>query len=113
MDRAFALLLVAAILISPLGWIYYMPVAAGPIAAIVFAQERRGPWTWWSVLLGVIAIAGFYWPHPLLGAMQPNRWATLVFTSAYFWASLAAWTWLMTENHRFQGLTTRTGRSAK
>ena len=50
-----------------------------------------------SICWGLIAIAlaGFFWPHPLLGILQPNRWATLVFTSAYFWASLAAWVWLM------------------
>ena len=94
-DRAFALLLIAAILMSPLGWIYYLPVAAGPVAAIVFREPRTGSRRWWSVLIGVIAVAGLFWPHPLLGAFQPNPWATLVVTSAYFWATLAAWTWLV------------------
>ena len=94
-DRAFALLLVAAVLISPLGWIYYMPMTLGPIAAIVFARERPQSGSWRATLAGTVAIVGFFWPHPLLGAFQPNRWATLVFTSAYFWAALAAWTWLV------------------
>jgi hypothetical protein len=93
-DRAFALLLVAAILISPLGWIYYAPVIAGPVAALI-DDWRSVTRRWWSALLPGVAVAGFFWPHPLLGLFQPNRWATVLVTSAYFWAVLAAWTWLM------------------
>ena len=112
-DRAFALLLVAAVLISPLGWIYYMPVAAGPIAAIVFAEERRGPWTWWSVLLGVIAIAGFFWPHPLLGAHAAEPVGDAGVHVRVLLGVAGGVDVADDGHHRFQGLTTRTGRSAK
>jgi alpha-1,2-mannosyltransferase len=95
-DRAFALLLVAAILISPLGWIYYAPVVAGPVAALLVDERRALTRRWGSVLLGGVAVAGCFWPHPLLGVFQPNRWSTVLFTSAYFWGVLAAWGWLLT-----------------
>ena len=93
-DRAFAMLLIAALLISPLGWIYYMTVVAGPVAAVVFEPRPHGRHGWLSIGIGTVAAVGLLWPHPLLGAFQPSRWATLVFTSAYFWAALAAWMWL-------------------
>jgi len=99
-DRAFAVLIVAALLMSPLGWIYYMPLAAGPIAAVVLARERRRAPNSWSALAAAIAIVGFLWPHPLLGVLQPNRWATLLFTSMYFWGTLAAWTWLVIDGRQ-------------
>jgi len=105
-DRAFALLLVAAILISPLGWIYYAPVIAGPVAALFIDEWRLTPQRWWSTLIAGVAVAGFFWPHPLLGLFQPNRWATVLFASAYFWAVLAAWTWLMLESRYFFWKTT-------
>jgi hypothetical protein len=104
-DRAFALLLVAAILISPLGWIYYTPVIAGPVAALLIDEWQLTRHRW-SALIAGVAVAGFFWPHPLLGLLQPNRWATVFFTSAYFWAVLAGWTWLMLESRYFFWKTT-------
>jgi len=94
-DRAFALLLVAAPLMSPLGWIYYFGIGAGPVAALVFGPRRQHVRSWSSILVAAIAGVGLFWPHPLLGAFQPHRWATLFVTSAYFWGALAAWTWLV------------------
>ena len=45
-DRAFGLLLVAAQLMSPLGWIYYQWLPAGPIAATIRSgsgcDDRQG-----------------------------------------------------------------------
>jgi hypothetical protein len=63
---------------------------------------------WWSALLSGVAVAGFFWPHPLLGLFQPSRCATVLVTSAYFWAVLAAWTWLMLES-RARHLNASTG----
>ena len=40
-DRAFALLLVAAQLMSPLGWIYYLWLPAGPLAAVALRAGRE------------------------------------------------------------------------
>jgi hypothetical protein len=100
-DRAFALLLVAAQLISPLGWIYYVTLAAGPVAAVAIrprTESRRLQWT--GAGLAAAAAAGFAWPLPFMGAFQPHRWATLLIASAYGWATLALWAWLMLDYRR-------------
>jgi len=96
-DRAFALLLISAQLISPLGWVYYLPIAAGPVGAIVCRPRTtdRVRATNASRALAAIAIVGFAWPLTLLGVGQPHGWATFLITSMYFWATLAAWTWLL------------------
>jgi alpha-1,2-mannosyltransferase len=98
-DRAFALLLVAATLMSPLGWIYYVTLAAGPVAALALRprRERQGPL---SRALVAGCIVGFAWPLPLVGAFQPHRWATLVIASMYFWATLSLWIWLVIDYAR-------------
>ena len=40
-DRAFALLLLAALLVSPLGWTYYWWLALGPMVAVVASRWGR------------------------------------------------------------------------
>lgn len=100
-DRAFALLLVAAQLISPLGWIYYIALAAGPVAAVATRprpEDRRLQWV--GAALGAAAAAGFAWPLPFMGAFQPHRWATLLIASAYGWATLSLWAWLFLDYQR-------------
>jgi hypothetical protein len=52
-DRSFALLLLCALLVSPLGWMYYLWLAAGPLAALALAHgERLGTATRMPVLSG-------------------------------------------------------------
>lgn len=46
-DQAFLLLLIGSLLASPLGWIYYMPILAGPL--IVMARRRELPGRAWCV----------------------------------------------------------------
>ena len=119
-DRAFGLLLAASQLISPLGWIYYLCLPAGPVAALALRQkgadlsggstalqvrEEGGPeglhYTLgrsrgrWRTVLGGIAVAGFLLPTGLLLVGQPHAWATPLVGSAYFWATLALWLWLL------------------
>jgi glycosyl transferase family 87 len=108
-DRAFALLLVAAQLISPLGWIYYMWLPIGPMAAMIFRRmPERGALepsirAWTSRMLAAIACVGFAWPMPFLTAFQPHRWATASIASIYFWATLATWLWLVDDAVHFAG----------
>jgi alpha-1,2-mannosyltransferase len=94
-DRAFALLLVAAQLLSPVGWVYYLWLAAGPVAAIAFSS-RRSQWVPRpvAVFLGA-GLAGFFTPISAPYFFQPSAWATLILGSVYFWASLALWAWLV------------------
>ena len=107
-DRAFALLLVAAQLMSPLGWIYYLWLPAGPIAALALKLRNREVaqafrpadaalkrCATFRHLLALIAAIGFVWPMPLLLAFRTHAWATLTIASVYFWATLALWVWLL------------------
>jgi alpha-1,2-mannosyltransferase len=98
-DRAFGLLLVAAQLISPLGWIYYLWLPAGPVAAAAFGSRPDGSRRRAARGLAIAAAIGFAWPMPLLMAFQPHAWATLLVASIYFWATLALWMWLLLDVH--------------
>jgi alpha-1,2-mannosyltransferase len=99
-DRAFALLLSAALLISPLGWIYYLWLAAGPMAvlALRWSRERTrdrydpgaGASRWRRRFL-MLAVPGLVWPHFATFLFQPHAWATPLLASAYFWSIAALW----------------------
>jgi hypothetical protein len=96
-DRAFALLLVAAQLVSPLGWVYYLWLPAGPVAMLV---ANRSPYRLFGIrdnaVLLMIATAGLFIPPTALFMFQPRPWATVIVGSAYFWATFSLWVWLLT-----------------
>ena len=107
-DRAFALLLLAALLISPLGWTYYWWLALGPMVAVVAswrgrdAGGERSPASnsgRWRRALLLVAVPGLIWPLPATIAFQPSAWATVLPGSAYFWATLALWAALIADWH--------------
>ncbi len=99
-DRSFALLLLAALLISPLGWTYYLWLPLGPIVALGSLwwgepgrtrPDRAAPprWLLW------LAAPGFFLPTFLTLTFQPSRWATLLLGSMHSWAVLFLWTALV------------------
>lgn len=108
-DRAFALLLLAALLVSPLGWTYYWWLALGPMVAVVAcrwgrdardAHVERWPASntrCWRRALLLVAVPGLFWPLPATIAFQPSAWATVFLGSAYFWATLALWAALIAD----------------
>jgi hypothetical protein len=97
-DRAFALLLSAALLISPLGWIYYLWLAVGPMAVLALRWSREktrdgydpgaGAARWRRRFL-MLAVPGLVWPHFATFLFQPHAWATPLLASAYFWGIAA------------------------
>jgi hypothetical protein len=117
-DQDLALLVLASILLCPLGWTYYLWLAGPPLLAVVLrgwplgldAGTTRRRWS--RVLLAVMAVA-FLWPPvltrlfqpewagpqadpsvPLLGdgtPLQPAALATLTIGNVFFWGLLAAW----------------------
>ncbi len=102
-DRNFALLLVAALLISPLGWLYYLWLPLGPVVALASrwwgaksprSAERPAPARWRDRLLW-LAAPGFFLPTTVTLAFQPSPWATLVLGSLHSWAVLLLWTALV------------------
>ena len=76
-DRSYALLGLAALLISPLGWIYYLPVVLGPVLVVLGRQPSR--WLWPLVAVAVcpytILVSRFYGK---VGTMFVGQWAFAV-----------------------------------
>lgn len=71
----------ASILISPLGWAYYVPLLAGPLTAVAIARP--------VILTGGV---GFIWPLPMLLPLAPNTAiAWLVVYSIQTWSLVATW----------------------
>ena len=80
-DLGWAVILVACLLMSPLGWAYYAPLAFGPLVATWPRISRAGQWLVGAagVLLCVPAVP----PDVVL-----NSFATLTWGSVYGWAML-------------------------
>ena len=75
-----------SLLASPLGWAYYLPLAAGPLTAI--AIRRR------AILLAGI---GFLWPVPFAMALVPTApLANVTLISLMSWSLIALWCVSMT-----------------
>ncbi len=99
-DRAFAILLVSALLLSPLGWTYYFWLPAVPIAALIrgwWVQHSTPPakdspprsFLSWSLFL--IAAPGLFAPVSLALIGQPSALATVVMGGISFWSLLLVW----------------------
>jgi len=87
-DRAFALLVLTSLLVTPLGWVYYLWLIAGPFLALRY-ELAPGLRSWRTWIL-VAAVPGALWPLVLIGRWQ-SAWATVTFDSAYFWLTIALW----------------------
>ena len=88
-DGLFALGVTAALLVSPVGWIYYDMWFAGPVLALGLTER------WWDgagrrFLLGLFGVPLLLAPG-MLAAGQPNGWLSVSIGSLYFWSLLALW----------------------
>ncbi|MBP1777986.1 MAG: hypothetical protein H6Q86_3997, partial [candidate division NC10 bacterium] len=85
-DWAFLLLLLAILIFSPLGWVYYAWFLVPPLIAVgaegFFRRQR-------ALLLPAYAAA--FWPLPLTLICQPSALATATAGSIYFWGFLSLW----------------------
>ncbi len=104
-DRSFLLLLLAAALISPLGWIYYLFLSVGPLTALSYQwwQERlsgngQGATTLRNFLI-CSAGCGLIVPFQYARIFQPHGLATFTIGSIYFWSILAVWIGLIIDGH--------------
>ncbi len=93
-DADWAVLLLAALLISPLGWNYYLWIAVWPVAAVIAARQ---PWRHPAAadLWLVPGLGGWLWWGAMTGWGQPHTLATLTAGSFYFWALLSLWIWTL------------------
>lgn len=89
-DRQFLLVTAAAILISPLAWIYYLWFVIPPITAHLASPATEGSRVRWILLIGAV---GLLTPPPLVRAAL--SWGagvgTLTVGSAYTWSLVAIW----------------------
>ncbi len=88
-DRDWLLVMLAALLISPLAWTYYGWWLFGPaVAAWRTARPARPSLR--AVAL-VAALAGGWLPWPMVEAGQPSSWATVLWGSTYTWSLIVVW----------------------
>jgi hypothetical protein len=91
-DRAFATLILAALLISPLGWVYYLWLALGPMTVIV-GLGSSGKRAMAHVPSWLLRSAGvlLFVPVTATALFQPSVVATATLASVYSWALLLLW----------------------
>jgi hypothetical protein len=80
-DARWAAAIAVALLVSPLGWIYYLPFAFGSLAAL--GSERR-----WSGLLTAAVIAACVPMSVHFQAIELGRLAAVTLGAAYTWGML-------------------------
>jgi dolichol-phosphate mannosyltransferase len=104
-DRAFALLLVGALLLSPLGWAYYYWLPLGPVLVLaaswwptnVSLSDPPAPTSPWARGLLLAALPGLIYPVLHTNFGQPHSFMTLVIGNTYFWGALLVWTALFAD----------------
>ncbi len=102
-DRSLAMLLTAAMLITPLGWIHYPVLFMGPAAAWILTLYReRSSSRVGSVafVLVLLAAPGLFWPSQLTPLIDPGPARTLIFGSMHFWMYAFFWLALLVEGFR-------------
>ena len=87
-DLVFSLLIVTALLISPLGWVYYLWLAVGPLAVVLrrlcSARDLRFEMTF-------VAMIGLLWFPRALVLETPSILGTLIPGSVYGLGLLCLW----------------------
>lgn len=96
-DRAFAGLILTALAVSPLGWIYYLFLAGGPLFVLWQAIERR-PARGRDLLIAM-AVPGLIWPVAMAGLFRLTPWGPVTFGSVYGWTTLALWGAVLIDAH--------------
>lgn len=87
-DHEYWLVLASALLISPLGWGYYIPLLIAPMVAVW--RTRPEPTVIHDRVLVGIAVSGLLVPITVTNTWSHPLWAVTV-GSAYFWSLLAVW----------------------
>jgi Glycosyltransferase family 87 len=82
-DTHWAILATAMLLMSPLGWMYYIPLLIPPLCATIPLLRRLGP---------VLVAGAILWvPSNLLARNHFGPLATATFASPYTWGLLLLW----------------------
>ena len=93
-DHLFAVALLAAQLVSPLGWVYYLWLPVAPLLAMWLTRAQ--PFKARDVAVW-LALPGLLWPLPLFTVGVHEWWQPLTLRSIYSWATLFLWVAVMLE----------------
>lgn len=88
-DRSYVTLIAGALLTSPLGWMYYLPLLGGPALALVRTMNARP--SRMRNALAWLAVPGFLLPAMVTGAWEGWPWAGPTVGSIYAWTTLLVW----------------------
>jgi hypothetical protein len=81
-DRSYALLALACLLISPLGWLYYLPSILAPV--VVVLGRRLSRWLWPLIAIGVCPYMALVSPdYGKLGTLVVGQWAFAIIASMF------------------------------
>jgi len=103
-DRSFAILISSAILISPLGWTYYLFLMLGPLSALISqwynqfrltVSQQSSTLQRIQALLLLGSIPGFLVPLYSMPNLYSTALGTITIGSAYFWSTLMLWAFLV------------------
>jgi hypothetical protein len=88
-DRSLAVAVTAALLLTPLGWVYYVFFFVGPFVALMCRNA------WWKSRVRIagfaLALVSLSLAPGILASGQPSGWATLSIGSGYFWGVFLLW----------------------
>ena len=88
-DRGYLRVLLVTILISPLGWVYYLWIVAGPAVAVWLSlRARRSTLSHWLVIL---AVPGLFAPIGVTLKWANQPWSAVTIGSIYTWSTLLLW----------------------
>lgn len=100
-DRSFAILLTAALLLSPLGWVYYFCLPLGPVGAVALRWwSEQADDSCWSRGLLFAAFCGLLCPITMVRQFQPSAAATLLLGNLFSYCLLAVWIALLLDGIR-------------
>ena len=88
-DWLFVLLLLSALLASPLGWIYYLWLVVGPMAGLFVSSWGLTSRT--QRAMAVLAVPGVFCPLVFLAGWSATPWASWTVGSIYFWTAFCLW----------------------
>lgn len=87
-DKDFLVLLLTTLLVTPLGWIYYLWLILGPALACWRPNHR---WNAIHLIVASFTLVCLMCPLPLTGIWLGQSWAAPTIGSAYFWTTLGLW----------------------
>jgi hypothetical protein len=87
LDRSYSLLGLGSLLISPLGWLYYVPALAGPV--ITTLSRRPSRWAWPVSLLVIFpSLLLVSRTYGKLGTLVVGQWSFAIVAGLFGWVAV-------------------------